>query len=119
MKSKASLKLIKPATEHDIKSYRKLPLIKEKKYASSKNLVVNSTCDITTSYPEEFKSSCLEKIKKRATIKYDEKKLEAEIEPQDVKHFFQKRKHPMQSIDMAQLKKYSSCNKLASFPSIP
>lgn len=119
MKSKATLKLNKPATEHDIKSYRKFPLIKEKKYSSSKNLVVNNTCDILTSFPDEFKSSCLDKIKKRTIIKNDEKKFETDIEPQDVKHFFQKRKHAMQSIDLTQLKKYSSCNKLASFPSIP
>jgi hypothetical protein len=71
MKSKASLKLNKPATENDIHSYRKLPLIKDKKYASSKNLAVSSTCEIPTSFPEEFKSSCLEKLKKRSIIKND------------------------------------------------
>lgn len=46
MKSKAALKRNKIGTEPEIKSLKKLPSIKERKYSSSKNLVVSSTCEI-------------------------------------------------------------------------
>ncbi len=54
LRNKLTAKLIKGLVDHDMKTYRKLPFIKEKKYCSSKNLIVSSTYDIT-SIPEDLK----------------------------------------------------------------
>lgn len=58
----------------NFRSCRKLPFIKERKYSSTKNLVISSTCDIGST-ADETKHVYLTKLRRKIAKKDEERNL--------------------------------------------